>query len=308
MKKKETTPTTTPATAASIKRARTAAAEEGPNDSETDAEGWHGWDDYAAFYDWENARTVGRRDVAFWRSVAQRSGGRTLELGCGTGRVLLPLAKAGVSIVGIDRSVPMLSRARTRLRRLRTPVSASIVRGDIRHLPFATPGPPSPSKSRRAAKREADGFNLVIAPYGILQSLVRDRDLTETLRAVSRVLAPGGVFGLDLVPDVPRWQEYSRRVSLRGTRGPRGIPVTLIESVRQDRDRGLTIFDQEFVEGTGRTRRTHRFSLTFRTVGIQPLRRRLERAGFRIDAVLGSYDGAPWDPRADVWVILASKV
>jgi SAM-dependent methyltransferase len=269
---------------------------DGPSgDAEADAEGWHGWDDYAAFYDWENARTVGRRDVAFWRGVARRVGGRTLELGCGTGRVLLPLAKAGVSIVGIDRSVPMLTRARTRLRRLRTPVPASIVRGDIRQLPFASPS-------------VRGGFDLVIAPYGILQSLVRDRDLTETLRAVANVLPPGGIFGLDLVPDVPRWQEYSRRVSLRDLRGPRGIPLTLIESVRQDRDRGLTIFDQEFVEGTGRARRTHRFSLTFRTVGIQPLRRRLERAGFRIDAVLGSYDGAPWDPRADVWVILASKM
>jgi SAM-dependent methyltransferase len=293
------------------RRVRTDDEAAGPNDSETDAEGWHGWDDYAAFYDWENARTVGRRDVAFWRGVARRAGGRTLELGCGTGRVLLPLAKAGVSIVGIDRSEPMLSRARTRLRRLRTPVSASVVRGDIRQLPFATPAlsaSPAASSSPRAKKRKADGFNLVIAPYGILQSLVRDRDLTETLRAVSRVLAPGGVFGLDLVPDVPRWREYSRRVSMRATRGPRGIPLSLIESVRQDRERGLTIFDQEFVEGTGPARRTHRFSLTFRTVGIQPLRRRLERAGFRIDAVLGSYDGAPWDPRADVWVILASKM
>lgn len=310
--------------------AKTRAADAEPRESaaETDAEGWHGWDDYAAFYDWENARTVGRRDVAFWRGVAQRlaAGGRTLELGCGTGRVLLPLAKAGVRIVGIDRSEPMLSRARMRLHRLRTPVSASIVRGDIRQLPFAPP--PSISggsggndgnndgrdaSDGRARRKTAPpvsrgGFDLVIAPYGILQSLVRDRDLTDTLRAVARVLPPGGIFGLDLVPDVPRWQEYSRRVSLRGSRGPRGVPVTLIESVRQDRERGLTIFDQEFVEGAGRARRTHRFSLTFRTVGIQPLRRRLERAGFRIDAVLGSYDGAPWDPRADVWVILASKL
>jgi SAM-dependent methyltransferase len=282
------------------------------------AEGWHGWDDYAAFYDWENARTVGRRDVAFWRGIARRTGGRTLELGCGTGRVLLPLAKAGVPIVGIDRSEPMIAHARTRLRRLRTAVSASIVRGDIRQLPFAPPSVSVASvvkndsrgvgaRRKTAPPVSRGGFDLVIAPYGILQSLVRERDLTETLRAVARVLPPGGIFGLDLVPDVPRWQEYSRQVSLRG-RGPRGTPVTLIESVRQDRDRGLTIFDQEFVEGAGRTRRTHRFSLTFRTVGIQPLRRRLERAGFRIDAVLGSYDGSPWDPRADVWVILASKV
>jgi SAM-dependent methyltransferase len=281
---------------------------EAQTDAATDAEGWHGWDDYAAFYDWENARTVGRRDIAFWRGVAQRTGGRTLELGCGTGRVLLPLAKAGVSIVGIDRSEPMLAYARKRLRRLRTAVSASIVRGDIRQLPFAVPtvGGAESRKRTAAPPVSRGGFDLVIAPYGILQSLVRERDLTDTLRAVARVLPPGGLFGLDLVPDVPRWQEYSRRVSLRGSRGPRGIPVTLIESVRQNR--GLTIFDQEFIEGRGRARRTHRFSLTFRTVGIQPLRRRLERAGFRIDAVLGSYDGAPWDPRADVWVILASKI
>src|SRR4029453_13278801 len=100
-------------------------------------EGWQGWDDYAAFYDWENARTVGRRDVAFWRGLARRIGGRTLELGCGTGRVLLPLARAGVSIVGIDRSEPMLSRNRTRLRRSKKARSASLVRGDVRDLPFA---------------------------------------------------------------------------------------------------------------------------------------------------------------------------
>src|SRR4029453_3641715 len=93
----------------------------------------------------------------------------------------------------------------------------------------------------KTTARAGGPFDLVIAPYGILQSLVRDRDLTETQRAVSQVLAPGGTFGLDLVPDVPRWQEYSRRVSLRALRGPRGIPLSLIESVRQDRDRGLTI-------------------------------------------------------------------
>jgi hypothetical protein len=37
------------------------------------------------------------------------------------------------------------------------------------------------------------------------------------------------------------------------------------------------------------------------------MRRRLERAGFRVDAVLGDYDGGPWDPRADVWVVIASR-
>ena len=254
-------------------------------------EGWQGWDEYAAFYDWENSQTMGRADVAFWRDLAGRINGRTLELGCGTGRILLPIARSGVEIVGIDRSTPMLVQAHDRLRRLKTPVRAALVRGDMRHLPFD----------------RAQPFDLIIAAYGVLQSLTRDRDLSATLKAAVELLAPGGVFALDLVPDVPRWQEYSRRTSLRTTRGPRGLPVTLVESVRQDPARKLTIFDQEFTEGRGRTRRVHRFTLTFRTVGIKALRRRLERLGLQIDAVLGSYDGEPWDERADTWMLLASK-
>src|SRR5678809_152948 len=76
--------------------------------SESVSEGHEGWDDYAPFYDWENARTLGRRDVPFWRGVALHNGGRVLELGSGTGRISLPLARAGVRVVGIDRSAPML--------------------------------------------------------------------------------------------------------------------------------------------------------------------------------------------------------
>src|SRR5262249_38857831 len=75
------------------------------------SEGWQGWDEYAAFYDWENAQTIGRADIAFWRDFAGRVNGRTLELGCGTGRLLVPIARSGVEIVGIDRSASMLAYA-----------------------------------------------------------------------------------------------------------------------------------------------------------------------------------------------------
>src|SRR5262245_11697389 len=73
-------------------------------------EGWQGWDDYAPFYDWENARTLGRRDVSFWTRVASRATGPVLELGCGTGRVTRPLARAGIDVIGVDRSAAMLAR------------------------------------------------------------------------------------------------------------------------------------------------------------------------------------------------------
>src|SRR5262245_60995499 len=252
-------------------------------------DGSRGWDEYAPFSDWENARTVARRDVAFWQRLAIAQADPVLELGCGTGRIMLPVVRAGARVVGIDLSEPMLSRARVRLARARLAHRAMLVRGDIRNPPF---------RSRR-------GFGLVMAPYGILQSLTRERDLRAALDSVHRVLRRDGLFGVDLVPDLPRWSEYKRRTSLSGPRGR--SRVKLVESVSQDRARKLTIFDHEYTERRGRERRVHRFTLTFRTLSVPEMTRRLERAGFAVQAVLGDYQGGPWDERADVWVILARR-
>src|ERR687885_573592 len=96
------------------------------------AEGHEGWDEYAPFYDWENARTLGRRDIPFWRTLALQTDGPVLELGCGTGRISIPLARTGVSLVGIDRSEAMLARARQRITRGHLSGRARLIRGDIR--------------------------------------------------------------------------------------------------------------------------------------------------------------------------------
>jgi len=262
--------------------------------SKSAREGWQGWDEYAPFYDWENARTLGRRDVPFWRRVALQAKGRVLELGCGTGRVTLPLAKAGVKVVGVDRSERMLQRLRVRLRSRASRASVGetgpgLVRSDIRALPFVSAS-----------------FAMTLAPYGILQSLLSDNDLRATLDSVSRILEPGGTFCIDLVPDVPNWREYRNKVQLRG-RAAGGARLTLIESVRQDLRRHRTTFEQCYVERKGRHVRNHRFELTFRTLSIRQMTSRLERAGFRIDAILGDYRGRPWDPRADVWIMMARR-
>jgi ubiquinone/menaquinone biosynthesis C-methylase UbiE len=253
-------------------------------------QGWHGWDEYARFYDWENAQTVGRRDIAFWRRIALGTDGRALELGCGTGRVAMPIARAGRALVGVDRSDAMLARARRRVNRARLQRRLRLVRGDIRHLPF-------PDRS----------FALVMAPYGILQSLLVERDLKQTLESVARVLARKGLFGLELVADLPAWDEYSKRVSLRGKRGANGSPITLLESVTQDRVKGITRFEQEFVEGRGRSARRRTFSLAFRTVTVPQMAKRLENAGLEVEALLGDYQGGPWDLRAEAWIILARR-
>lgn len=252
-------------------------------------EGWRGWDDYAAFYDWENAQTVMRRDVTFWQRLAAAAGGPVLELGCGTGRITVPVARRGTRVIGIDRSVPMLERAARKLRRAKLTSDALLVRGDIRHLPF----------------RPAH-FPLVMAPYGILQSLTREQDLTATLASVARVMPKGARFGIDLVPELPRWSEYAARKTMSGRMGR--TAVSLVESVTQDRARRVTTFDQRYVSTRDGVRRQHRFTLTFRTLSVRQMSNRLERAGFEVEAVLGDYQGGPWDDRADVWILLARKV
>jgi ubiquinone/menaquinone biosynthesis C-methylase UbiE len=259
-------------------------------------EGWHGWDDYAPFYDWENSRTVGRADVPFWQRLALKARGQVLELGCGTGRLSVPIARAGVSLIGVDRSGQMLARAQDKARAMRDRPSGrrrarlALVRADIRALPFP-----------------AGRFSLVLAPYGVLQSLIRPRDLSAALASVARVIEPGGMFALDLVRDVPQWDEYKDRVTFRG-RARGGTHLTLIESVRQDRRRNLTIFEQRFVERRGRRAAEHRFYLTFRTVPMRRMVQLVERAGFSVETLLGDYRGHPWDERADVWILLARKL
>jgi SAM-dependent methyltransferase len=270
-------------------------------------EGWEGWDEYAPFYDWENAQTLGRRDIPFWRRVALDAQGPVLELGCGTGRISMPLIEVGVSLVGLDRSAEMLARIpllrrqhparrisnrRVPERRIVIPQSRippGFVRGDMRRLPFAE-----------------HAFDTVIAPYGVLQSLLADRDLSVTLASVARVLKPRGTFGLDLVPDVPNWREYSNRVQLEGP-AAHGVHLTLVESVRQDRVRRLTTFEQRYIERRDGRSREHAFELVFRTLSVRQMTSRLDRAGFVVDRVLGDYRGRQWDERADVWILLAKK-
>jgi len=221
--------------------------------------------------------------------------GRVLELGSGTGRLSVPIARAGVSLVGVDRSHQMLARAQRKALAMRTRQGGrrrgrlTLVRADIRALPFP-----------------AARFSLVLAPYGVLQSLIRPRDLSAALVSVARVIKKGGTFALDLVPDVPQWDEYKDKVTFRG-RAKGGAYVTLIESVSQDRRTGLTIFEQRFVERRGRQASEHRFYLTFRTVPMRRMVQLIERAGFSVETLLGDYRGQPWDARADVWILLARK-
>ena len=192
-------------------------------------------------------------------------------------------------VVGIDRSAAMLARAATDAAAPRQ--AAEDRAGPRRH--------PAPALCR------AGSFPLVIAPYGILQSLLRERDLAARSTAVAAVLAPGGVFGLELVADLPAWQEYTKRVSLRGRRA-NGTRITLIESVRQDRATQADVLRTGIRRAPGpRGDAASSSRCRFAPLSVPQMARAAGEGRPRGDRLLGDYRGGPWDSRAEAWIILA---
>src|SRR5437773_11106403 len=85
-------------------------------------------------YDPDVAPLAGGPDVEWFSGLARRTGGPILELGCGTGRITVPIAQDGHHIVGLDRSAAMLERAERRARRAN--VEIRWVEGDMRAFSF----------------------------------------------------------------------------------------------------------------------------------------------------------------------------
>ena len=127
----------------------------------------------------------------FWTAQLLRSGGPALELACGTGKYLLPVAAAGVDIVGLDRSIPMLAEARRKSAALNLRIK--LVAADMR------------------AFRLRSKFRSVLIAGNSLCHLLTNADLESCLSSVRNHLDPGSFLLIDVfVPDVRLLSRDSR--------------------------------------------------------------------------------------------------
>jgi SAM-dependent methyltransferase len=142
------------------------------------------YDPWADIYD--AVYSYVRDDIPFYIEEARNAGGPVLELGCGTGRVAIPIAQSGVETVGIDSSTAMLDVARGKARRLGLGEdSLSLVFADMRDL----------SLDRQ--------FALAIIPFRGFLALLTVEDQRRALARIRQHLAPGGrlVFNI-FTPDL----------------------------------------------------------------------------------------------------------
>jgi SAM-dependent methyltransferase len=250
-------------------------------------------DDYAPFareYDAVYERLRGPSgDAAFYRELARESGGPVLELGCGSGRILLPIAREGIPAVGLDASASMLEELAAKS----PPANLRFVAGRMQDFDL------SPQR-----------FALIFAGFRAFQHLLSVEDQLATLARVRAHLSAGGRFAFDVF--APRHDRLAQasvaeaedaRASVDGEEIVRYAAIPKIDVARQilhlrfrvERRRAGVLVDEKIWESSLR--------YFFR----YELEHLLARSGLEVEEVFGGFDGRPFDHVSGETVVIARR-
>ncbi len=245
-------------------------------------------------YDYEYRRR--RDDVRFYRELARRllgGPGRILELGCGTGRVTVPLVRDGHHVVALDQSAAMLARLAERLARAGKAASGRCraVEGDLRD--FSVPG----------------RFPLVLAAFNVLEHLYTRVELAACLRRVSAHLAAGGHFAFDVqMPDAAWLARDPRRRWARTRFAHPRTGEALVYSTNHDYDPigqiALIRLFYERADGRGRPRVVHLSQRKYFPAELEAL---LFSSGFDVVERYGDFFSSPLDGGAESQVLVCVR-
>ena len=226
------------------------------------------YDAIATIYDpWSRSVT---EDVDFYVAQARKSGGPVVELGVGTGRIAVPVAAAGVKVIGVDDSEGMLAVCRARAEEAGVSDLVELRVGDLRRPPVTELVP------------------LVTCPFRALLHLESDAERLDTLRAVHRLLRPGGRFVFDVfAPSMEDVEETNGRWLER--------EPGIWERADWDLERRVLTLAVRGESGETAMR------LAWRSP--REWRRLLEQAGFDVEAMYGWFDLRPYEGGEDtVWI------
>ncbi|HKZ83390.1 MAG TPA: class I SAM-dependent methyltransferase [Anaerolineae bacterium] len=229
------------------------------------------------------------QDIPMYRGFAERVGSHVLELGCGTGRVAIPLARDGCSVTGIDVAEAMLAIARGKVERADLADRVKLLQADMRRFDLGA------------------RFDLAIVPINTFMHNATLDDQLDTLSCLRRHLAPHGLLVLDLFnPDVHASNE-GRLVLHRTRPGPHGQLILQFTARSLDWENQVSsvMFIVDEPDEGGLIRRTT-FPFQMRFLFRNEVELLLRLAGFELEAVYGSYDLEPYGEGAEKMIVVAN--
>jgi SAM-dependent methyltransferase len=231
-------------------------------------------------------------DVDFYLAAARRARGPVLELGSGTGRIALPLGRAGIQLTGLDVSSAMIRIARRKAEALFPMIPVRFVRGDMTRF----------NLGRK--------YSLTLIPFRAFQHVLDPERQRACLTCVHRHLKPGGRLIVDLFdprmaaldPDRPRliWRRQTVKDPLTGRTMTIVCASRNLDPIAQVM---REIWEFTLTDRRGRVLRRQRDAITLRWTYRWEMRYLLELCGFRVVACYGDFKGGP--PRygrEQVWV------
>ena len=233
-------------------------------------------------------------DIPFYVDLAANASGAVLELGCGTGRVTIPIAKAGVDIVGVEASPDMLSVARRKVGSLpENSGSVTLVQAPMNDFAHEV--------DRR--------FHLVLIPFSGFLSLLTAEDQERALRSIFRSLAPGGRLALDVtVPEIDALTQdgdvaYHLRDSTDPYTGKRYVIWRQGSYDEYDQVESVRTTFEELDESGSVCRRTLR-DFQIRYIYRREMQYLLTLSGFQVLDLFGDFDRSPFDRNSTqmIWI------
>jgi SAM-dependent methyltransferase len=223
------------------------------------------YDAIARLYDpWSASVT---EDIDFYVEEALAAGEPVVELACGTGRIAVPIAQAGVRVIGIDGSPAMLDVARERARAAGVEKLLDLRQGDLREPPIA------------------ERVQLVLVPFRSLLHMTTDTERRRALAAVLSLLEPGGRLVFDVFAPSKEDVEATHGRWLEREPG-------IFERADWDEgERTLTLSVRRGEEAS-----------TMLLAWLSPVEwsRLLERAGYEVEEIFGWFDRRPYVGGEDV--------
>jgi SAM-dependent methyltransferase len=238
-----------------------------------------------------------RPDQNFYLGYAQLAGGMILELGCGTGRILIPLVAAGYNTVGLDISPHMLSRCKQKLALQPEKIRNRVLLVQANMVDF---------ELNRV-------FDLVITPFRSFQHLLSIEEQLACLRCINNHLVMGGTLILDLFQVMfdrihnPKYleemEDFAETELPDGTRLRRSSRVSAFHRSEQYNDVELIYY---IAHPDGRKERLVQ-AFPFRYFFRYEVEHLLTLRGFEVVDLYGNYDRSPLCNDSPEMIFVAKK-